>query len=455
MTKFSVMKNKKLLLKIGAGVVILGIVALAVARKQGLIGEQHATRVTVEEAKRRTITEIVAASGKIQPEVEVKLSPDLSGEVVELHVKEGDYVQKGELLAKINPEIYISNFDRIVASLNMQKANLANAKARLAQTKAQFINAEVSYNRTKSLLQQNAVSQADYDAARASYLVAQSEVEAAEQSVIAAEFSVKSSEASVKEARENLSKTSIFSPIEGTISKLSVEKGERVVGTSQFAGTEIMRIARLSSMEVIVSVAEMDIVRVNLNDTSLIEVDAYRNRKFKGLVTSIATSANLTGVGVDQVTNFDVRIRILPESYSDLMREDVKDYTPFRPGMSATVDIQTKTERDVITVPIQAVTARADTIGHSGSKEGNGERTASGQPGRGSELKEYVFVYDKGFARLTEVKTGIQDNMYIQLTEGVEDGQEVITGPYRAVSTSLKDGDAVKKTDRTELFSTR
>jgi HlyD family secretion protein len=449
------MKNKKLLLKIGIGVVILVIIVLAIAKKQGLIGEQHGTRVSVEEAKRRTITEIVAASGKIQPEVEVKLSPDISGEVVELHIKEGDYVQRGELLAKINPDIYLSNLDRIVASLNMQKANLANAKARLAQTRAQFINAEVSYNRTKSLHEQNAVSDADYDGARANYLVAQSEVEAAEQSVIAADFSVKSSEASVKEARENLTKTSIFSPIEGTISKLSVEKGERVVGTSQFAGTEIMRIARLSSMEVIVSVAEMDIVRVNLYDTALIEVDAYRNRKFQGVVTSIATSANLAGVGVDQVTNFDVRIRILPESYSDLMREGVKDYTPFRPGMSATVDIQTKTERNIITVPIQAVTARADTLSNAGKNEENGEADVSGQRNTGSELKEYVFLYDNGFARLSEVKTGIQDNMYIHLIEGVDEGQEVITGPYRAVSTSLKDGDAVKKTERSELFSAK
>lgn len=444
------MKKKKTLLRITIGLVVLIVIALAVARKQGLIGEQHGTRVTVEKAEKRTITEIVAASGKIQPEVEVKLSPDLSGEVVELHVKEGDYVQRGQLLTKINPEIYISTYDRIVASLNMQKANLANARARLAQTKAQFINAEVSYNRTKSLLEQNAVSQADYDAAQANYLVAQSEVEAAEQNVIAAEFSVKSAEASVKEARENLTKTSIFSPIEGTISKLSVEIGERVVGTSQFAGTEIMRIARLSGMEVIVSVAEMDIVRVNFSDTALIEVDAYLNRKFKGVVTSIATSANLEGVGLDQVTNFDVRIRILPESYTDLMREGQKDYSPFRPGMSATVDIQTKTERNVVSVPIQAVTTRSDTI-----SEGMKNRTAGAEQADtpNKEIKEYVFVYDAGFARLTEVETGIQDNMYIQIMNGIDEGAEVISGPYRAVSSTLKNGDAVRKVERSELYS--
>jgi HlyD family secretion protein len=429
------------------------VIALAVARKQGLIGEQPGTRVTVEQAEKRTIIEIVAASGKIQPEVEVKLSPDLSGEIVELNVKEGDYVKQGQFLAKINPEIYLSNYDRIVASLNMQKANLANAKARLAQTQAQFINAGIIFERNKSLLAQNAISQADFDATQASYLVAESEVEAARQSVSAAEFSVKSAEAAVKEARENLSKTSIFSPIEGTISKLSVEKGERVVGTSQFAGTEIMRIARLSSMEVIVSVAENDIVRVNLYDTALIEVDAYLNRKFKGVVTSIATSANLTGLSVDQVTNFDVRIRILPESYADLMREGVSDYSPFRPGMSATTDIQTKTEVDVVSVPIQAVTTRLDTANVSRKARGT---AAESIPARGSqEIKEYVFVYDSHKAILTEVKTGIQDNMYIQILEGIEEGQEVITGPYRAVSTTLKDGDQVKKTERSDLYSTR
>ena len=447
------MKNKKTVLKVVIGLVVLIVIVLAVARKQGLIGEQHGTRVTVEKAEKRTIVEIVAASGKIQPEVEVKLSPDLSGEVVELDVKEGDYVKQGQFLAKINPEIYLSNFDRIVASLNMQKANLANAKARLAQTQAQFINAEISYNRTKSLLEQNAVSQSDYDAARANFLVVKAEVEAAEQSVLAAEFNVKSSEASVKEARENLTKTSIFSPIEGTISKLTVEKGERVVGTSQFAGTEIMRIARLSSMEVIVSVAEMDIVRVNLNDTALVEVDAYLNRKFRGIVTSIATSANLTGVSADQVTNFDVRIRILPESYADLMREEMSDYSPFRPGMSATVDIQTKTEYNVLTVPIQAVTTRADTL--TAGKQNNAENEQAEEPQTADLLKEYVFIFSDNVARLTEVKTGIQDNMYIEILEGLDEESEVITGPYRAVSSSLKDGDAVRKVERSELYSAR
>jgi HlyD family secretion protein len=447
------MKNKKTALKVVIGLVVLIVIVLAIARKQGLIGEQHGTRVTVEKAEKRTIVEIVAASGKIQPEVEVKLSPDLSGEVVELAVKEGDYVKQGQFLAKINPEIYLSNFDRIVASLNMQKANLANAKARLAQTQAQFINAEISYNRTKSLLEQNAVSQSDYDAARANFLVVKAEVEAAEQSVLAAEFNVKSSEASVKEARENLTKTSIFSPIEGTISKLSVEKGERVVGTSQFAGTEIMRIARLSSMEVIVSVAEMDIVRVNLNDTALVEVDAYLNRKFRGIVTSIATSANLTGVSADQVTNFDVRIRILPESYADLMREEMSDYSPFRPGMSATVDIQTKTEYNVLTVPIQAVTTRADTL--TASRRDNSENEPAGGTQTADQLKEYVFLFSDNIARLTAVRTGIQDNMYIQILEGLDEESEVITGPYRAVSSSLKDGDAVRKVERSELYSAR
>ncbi|MDP2423018.1 MAG: efflux RND transporter periplasmic adaptor subunit [Bacteroidales bacterium] len=443
------MKKRKIIIRVSIALIVILVIVLAYAKKKGMIGEQPGTKVTVENVQKRTIVEIVSASGKIQPEVEVKLSPDISGEVVELHVKEGDFVKKGQLLAKINPEIYMSNFDRIVASLNMQKANLSNSRARLAQTQAQFLNSKTNYERNKSLLQQNAISQSDYDAVRASFLVAEAEVEAAEQSVRAAEFSVKSSEAAVKEARENLSKTSIYSPMEGTISKLSIEKGERVVGTSQFAGTEIMRIANLSSMEVNVSVAENDIVRVNFGDTAMVEVDAYLNRKFKGLVTSIATSANLSGVTADQVTSFEVRIRILPESYTDLMQPGIQDYSPFRPGMSATVDIQTQTEMDVLSVPIQAVTTRADTLDQ---KKSDTIDVTPSTPIK-QETIEYVFVFVNDKAKLTPVKTGVQDNMYIQILEGLDEQTEVITGPYRAVSTTLKDGNQVKKVDRKGLFT--
>ncbi len=445
------MKNRKTIIRVAIALVVFIVIALVYAKKKGFIGEKPGVKVTVETVQKRTIVELVSASGKIQPEVEVKLSPDISGEVVELMVKEGDAVIKGQFLAKINPEIYMSNFDRIVAALNMQKANLSNSHARLAQTQAQFLNSKTNYERNKSLLAQNAISQSEYDAVRAGFLVAQAEVEAAEQSVRAAEFSVKSSEAAVKEARENLSKTSIYSPMDGTISKLSIEKGERVVGTSQFAGTEIMRIANLSSMEVSVSVAENDIVRVNLGDTALVEVDAYLNRKFKGLVTSIATSANLTGVSADQVTNFDVRIRILPESYRDLDRPGEQNYSPFRPGMSATVDIQTQQEIDVLTVPIQAVTTRADTL--AGKNADTTDNRATATPAK-KETREYVFVIQDDLAKLVPVKTGIQDNMYIQILEGLEEQSEVITGPYRAVSTTLKDGDHVKKVDRKELYAT-
>ncbi|HSW67691.1 MAG TPA: efflux RND transporter periplasmic adaptor subunit, partial [Bacteroidales bacterium] len=356
------MKKRRIMLRIGIGLVALVIVFLAVARKQGWIGKQHTTSVTIEEVKRRTIVEIVSASGKIQPEVEVKISPDLSGEVVELPVNEGDQVTKGQLLARINPEIYLSNYDRIVASLNMQQANLANARARLAQVQAQFINAKTNHDRNQILFQQQAISQSEFDSSRANFLVAQAEVEAAEQSIKAAQYSVRSAEAAVKEARENLTKTSIFAPMDGTVSKLSIERGERVVGTSQFAGTEIMRVANLASMEVVVSVAENDIVRVSLNDTALIDVDAYIGRQFKGVVTSIATSATLTGVTADQVANFDVRILILPESYSDLLAGNSTGFSPFRPGMSAAVDIQTRTEAAALSVPIQAVTSRPDTL---------------------------------------------------------------------------------------------
>lgn len=445
------MQKRRIILRIVLGLIVLIVVIMAVARQQGWIGKPHSTAVTAEEVQRRTIVELVSASGKIQPEVEVKISPDLSGEVVDLPVKEGDQVTKGQLLARINPEIYLSNYDRVVASLNMQQANLANARARLAQVQAQFINARTSHERNQLLFGQHAISQSEFDSSTASFLVAEAEVEAAEQSVKAAQFSVRSAEAAVNEAQENLTKTSIFAPMDGTVSKLSIERGERVVGTSQFAGTEIMRVANLASMEVVVSVAENDIVRVNLNDTALIEVDAYIGRQFKGLVTSIATSATLTGVTADQVANFDVRIRILPESYSDLLSDGVIGLSPFRPGMSAAVDIQTRTETNVLSVPIQAVTARQDT---AHNQQGSYSRVpAQGTlPGQ-TRMTESVFVVKDNIAKLTTVQSGIQDGQYIQIVEGLNEGDVVVTGPYRAVTTTLKDGDAINKVEREELFS--
>ncbi|MCX6235036.1 MAG: efflux RND transporter periplasmic adaptor subunit [Bacteroidetes bacterium] len=457
-------KKAKIRIIVIAAIVLIAV--FAVAKKKGLIGSDTSVKVSTELVQKRTIIETVSANGKIQPETEVKITPYISGEVVELNVKEGQEIKEGDLLAKIDPEIYISSYERQVANLNTIKANQANAKARVSQVKSQFINAEESYKRSKKLWEQRVISQSDWDAAQSAYEVAKAEVDAAEQNLVAADYTINSAEASVKEAKENLTKTSIFSPTDGTVSKLSVEKGERVAGASQFsAGTELMRIANLSLMEVNVEVNENDIVRVKLSDTALIEVDAYLNKKFKGLVTEIATSANVTGVSVDQVTNFTVKIRILKESYQDLIPADNPKFTPFLPGMSATVDIQTETLKDVLTVPIQAVTTRADTTGkvlsvktNTGGEETPDENATDSQQQakqkekKAEEFQEYVFLYDNGIAKLQKVKSGIQDNTYIQITEGLTEGQEIIVAPYSAVTKFLKNGQQVKKVDKEDLF---
>ncbi len=444
---------KKKYIRIGLIALVVIIIGLVIAKKQGVLGKEDGTKVTVEKAELRSIVETVSANGKIQPETEVKISPDVSGEVVELYVKEGDAVKAGALLAKIDPKIYASNYDRILAGLNTQKATLANARARVAQVEAQFINAQSTFERNERLWKEKAISASEFDAARSAFEVAKAEVTAANENVKGAEFGVKSAEASVKEAGENLYKTSIYAPVDGTVSKLNVEKGERVAGASQFSsGTEILRIANLAIMEVIVSVNENDIVRVSINDTALVEVDSYLNRKFKGVVTEIATSANVSGLSADQVTNFDVKIRMLPDSYTDLIKDGK---SPFRPGMSATVDIQTTSVTNVVTVPIQSVTTRMDTIKKKeqvGPDVAQVEDSKKDKPKMSEPIQEYVFVSDKGQAMLRKVKSGIQDNTYIQITEGLKEGESVITGPYRAIARTLKSGDKIVVVQKEELF---
>jgi len=448
------MKKKKLIIIIAAVVVI--IIVLAVLKSKGIIGSEKNQKITTDFVTKTTIIESVSANGRIQPEKEVKISPYISGEVIELLVKEGDEVKNGQYLAKIDPEIYLSNYERMEASLQSQKANLANSRARLAQTRAQFTNAKLSFERNEKLWKEKVISDADYDAARAQYDVAEAEVQASEESVKAAEFQVASAEASLREAKENLTKTAIYAPTAGTVSRLNIEQGERVAGASQFsAGTELMRVANLNSMEAVVSVNENDIVRVSLGDTSLIEVDAYLNRKFKGLVTEIATSADVSGASTDQVTNFEVKIRLLKESYQDLIPEDNPSYSPFRPGMSTTVDIQTEIQLDILTVPIQAVTTRSDSTGKTVSNKKNLDRNAEDKEENTevvTDINEYVFLYDDGTAKMVLVKSGIQDNTNIQILDGLEEGQEIIIGPYRAVSRTLKNGDSVEKVSKDKLF---
>ena len=441
-----IFKSRRNIIFIALGAVVI-IVLIFLAINKG--DERSGTKVTAEKVQKRNIVEVVSANGKIQPEKDIKISPYISGEVIELYVKEGDQVKKGDLLAKIDPEIYRANYDRMLAMMNSQKASEANAQARMAQAESQFRNAEQSFKRSKSLWEQKVISDADFDAAQSAFEVAKAEKDAALQSIKSAQFGVESAKASLDEAEENLVKTTIRSPNDGTVSKLSVEIGERVTGASQFsAGTEIMRIANLESMEVNVEVNENDIVRVTLFDTCLIEVDAYLDKKFKGIVTEISTSANTVGVSADQITNFNVKIRILPESYQDMVDTASAIRSPFRPGMSATVDIQTETVYSVISVPIQSVTTRADTTGVVQEEDANIEVAA-----KDDDVKEYVFLHDGGKAKMIEVKTGIQDNSFIEVTSGLEEEQEVITGPYRAISKRLKDGDAVKVVDKKELYA--
>jgi HlyD family secretion protein len=456
------MSTKKLLIYIGSLSVIV-IILLLVFKS----GTGSAIEIAVEKASSRDITETVSANGKVQPEVGVKISSDVSGEIVELAFKEGAKVQKGDLLAKINPVIYQSTVDRMAASLNMSKANLENSKARLAQSKANEANIESTYNRNKKLFDQGAISQSDIDASKAAYEGAKADVEASEENVHASLYTIQSSEASVKEATDNLAKTNIYSPVSGTITKLNVEKGERVVGTSQMAGTEMMTIADLNAMEVNVDVNENDIVRIHNSDTADIEVDAYNNRKFKGIVTEVSNSANTTGVSTDQVTNFTVKIRILSASYQDLMDARNLHLSPFRTGMSATVDIRTKSVKQTLSVPIQAVTTRSDSSASDKQKpeQRNGDDEAivvkdskdkTNQKSNGDvKPEECIFVYDKGKAVMLKVTTGIQDNSYIQVLTGLKEGQEVISAPYTAISKLLRNGSKVTKVDKDQLFKNK
>jgi len=438
-------KKKKIWIII---IIVLVIILVVFAVNKGKSGKGFA--VTVAEVTKGDIIETVSANGKIQPAQDVIISPYISGEVVELYVKEGDEVETGDLLAKIDPEIYISAYERAEANLNSQQAGLANAKARLAQSKASYNNTKISYERNKSLWEQDVISQAEYDGAKASYEVAQAEVDAAKQTVAAAQYSINSAQATLREAKDNLTKTTVSAPNSGTVSKLNVEQGERVAGASQFsAGTEIMRIANLQNMEVNVEVNENDIVRVSLYDTCTIEVDAYLNEEFLGVVTEIATSANTIGVSAEQVTNFDVKIMVLPESYANLIPEDNPMYSPLRPGMSATVEIQTENAKNILVIPIGAVTTRTDTA--NVDKESN-ENINAQDTEKKKDFLEVVFVYEEGIAKMIEVEIGIQDNTNIEIKGGLEEAQEVVTGPYSLISRTLKEGDELKKTERKDLF---
>lgn len=426
------------------------LVALAIYKsKNRTKGEEvETTKVSI-----RTIKELVSASGKIFPEKEVVISSDVSGEVVKLMVEEGDSIRAGDLLASIDPEAYQSAVERGTASVNNSKAQLAmsssnaeNAKAQKAQIQAQYQNAKRIYDRNKQLLEQGVLSQAEFEtslseleAMEANLIAADASLRAAEENIKANEFTVKSSEAGLKELQTSLKRTNIFSPVDGIISKLDIEEGERVVGTIQMTGTEMMRIANLSVMEVQVDVSENDILRVSLGDTAEIEIDAYLDRKFLGTVTQIANSASTVGTAAltsDQVTNFVVKIRMDQQSYADLISAD-KPF-PFRPGMSASVEINTQTVKDILTVPILAVTTR----------DINAVKKGDDNTDQKEDLKEVVFRCESDTLQQVQVLTGIQDDTYIQIVEGLNKEDEVVSGPYSVVSRQLKQGDFFTRKDK-------
>lgn len=450
-------KSKNTLIYILGGVLLL-LVIVAVIKGRS---RENGQAVETEKAELRTIRETVEASGKVFPKTEVNISSDVSGEIVELYVNEGDSVHAGQVLARVDPEAYNSQVERAAAGVNTAKSAVANARSQLEsstaqreQIEAQLENAREIHKRNEKLFKEGVVSEQDFEASlsnvrslEANLRAAEANIRSARESIKSYEFQVKSAEATLKEISTSLKRTTIYASMTGIVSKLNVEKGERVVGTSMMAGTEILRIADLSEMEVRVEVTENDLPRITLGQYVDIEIDAYLDRKFKGKIVEIAHTANnlVTGTGgvvnltTDQVTNFVVTIDIDPESYADLVKPD-KPY-PFRPGMSSSVKIYTKTEENVVSVPIQAVGTR-----DREKDERNGEAKTVSHSSFSDDLKEVVFVYMEGdTVNMVEVKTGIQDDDYIQILSGIKEGDEVVKGPYSAISRKLKQGSAVTR----------
>ncbi|MCQ6960140.1 efflux RND transporter periplasmic adaptor subunit [Mucilaginibacter aquariorum] len=425
------------------------IVLLIIGKATGIIGKPQLTQVAVEKAESRDINETVSASGKIKPHVEVKISPEVSGEVVELPIKEGDVVKKGQLLCRIRPDILKSGYDRAVASYNTQKASVGNSSQMLKQSEATFINQESIYKRSKELFDKKVLTVAEFEQAKANYEGAKASLEAAKQNVVGSRYGLEQSQASVKEAQDNLAKTTIYAPVDGVVSKLSIEQGERVLGTQQFAGTEIMTISDLTKMDVNVDVNENDINRIAIGNQSQIEIDAFLGKKFTGEVIEIGSSANVVGTNADQVTNFTVKVRITAQSYIDLLKKNAANHSPFRPGLTATVDIQTNHVK-ALSVPIQSVTTRDEKkpAPATGDTQKDDKKTTTTAPS-----KEYVFVLQGNKVKQVEVKTGIQDDTYIQILSGLKGGEEVVSAPFAAISKTLKDAMIVEKVDKSKLFS--
>jgi HlyD family secretion protein len=444
---------------------VILIVLLIILKKAGVIGKDEGIKVTTEKVTKRTIVETVNASGKIYPEVEVKLSPDISGEIVELDVAEGDSVKKGEVLAKIYGDIYVTQRDQAAAIVNQQVAQMADAQASLGALEAQLDQAKKTYDMQKQLYDQKVISRNEFNTADAAYKTAQANLNAAQAGIKGSSASVQSARAALQKANKDISLATLRAPMDGIVSLLSVKKGERVVGSSMMAGTEMMRIADMDKIEVRVDVGENDVPKVRLGDSATIEVDAYNDRKFTGVVTQIASSNNGAATANDlsntstDVTNYKVYIRLNPDSYKDLIDPAHKKRFPFRPGMSASADIQTKTHTNVLSIPINAVTTREknDSTGNKVGKNSNTNNETSVTNNSGSnDLDIVVFVMQAdGKVKKQKVKTDIQDINYIEITDGLKEGQEVVTGPYDVVSKTLNDGDKVKVVPKSSLFDAK
>lgn len=424
--------------KIIIGVVVALLILLVTGSSLGWFGKKgNFKEVIVKEVALRDIVETVSATGKIQPEVEVKISSEVSGEILELPFKEGQEVKKGDLLVRVNPDL-------IQSAVNRSQASYQNVKAGLEQAEANLKQAKADYERSKALFDKGVISKADWDSSIAAY-------ETAVAGKNSAYYNVQSAAATVNEAKDNLNRTTIYAPMSGTISKLDVEEGERVVGTQQMAGTEILKVANLNNMEVEVDVNENDIVKVSIGDSTIVEVDAYLKKEFKGVVTEIANSA-AGSLTADQVTNFKVKVRILEESYKDLTEGKPENYSPFRPGMTATVDIITKTKKNAVAVPISAIVIKTDT---SATKKPYGSKAEfeDDEIQNEEEKFECVFIDDNGKAKLRVVKTGIQDDSNIEIISGLSKDDKIITGPYNMVSKSLNPGDLLEYKNKKKTTS--
>jgi HlyD family secretion protein len=444
--------------------IVVAIILLLVLKSAGVIGKEEAVKVSTEKVSRRTITETVNASGKVYPEIEVKVSPDISGEIVELSVLEGDSVRRGQELAKIYADIYTTQRDQASAVVSQEKARVDNAKAQLPGLKAAKDFAQRTFDRQKQLLDEKVISRAEFEQAQNALQTADANYNAAVETIRGGQAGVASAQASLQRANKDLSRTSVLAPMDGVVSLLNVKKGERVVGNSMMAGTEMMRIADMNKIEVRVDVGENDIPKVSLGDSALVEIDAYNNRKFRGVVTQIASSSVLAAqqnqaTTTSDVTNYKVYIRLLPSSYSDLVQADKPKSFPFRPGMSASADIQTKTKTNVIAVPINAVTTREKGTDNVSTDKKDERETDQGMQEAekttlSSDLDEIVFVLQKdGKVKKEKVKTDIQDINYIEVVSGINEGAEVVSSPYNVISKTLKDGMKVKVVPKEKLFT--